>query len=169
MPDATEKEPIHQENGEDTRVRQEAAIQKTGTGQQSYSILGEAERGGEGVDVLGEVAELTEDTDEAGHGDAIEDGLWVELVGDAVQVTADEGVLVPDLVPRQGHYPRSSDEPKWAFTVLHFLAAAAASSPSTDFSASRCSLPSSSSSSTPSRRTCRGVNSTHQQERTKNR
>lgn len=61
-------------------------------------------RGGRVV-VLCEVAELAEDADEAGHGDAIEDGLRVVLVGPAVELAAAERVLVADLVPRQGHCP----------------------------------------------------------------
>jgi hypothetical protein len=58
--------------------------------------------------VLGEVAELAEDADEAGHGDAIKNGLRVVLVGRAVEVAAAERVLVPDRVSRQGHCPKSS-------------------------------------------------------------
>lgn len=58
------------------------------------------------TDVLCEVAELAEDADEAGHGDAIEDGLGVVLVRPLVEVAAPEGVLVGDRVPRQRHCPR---------------------------------------------------------------
>lgn len=51
------------------------------------------------MDVLCEVAELAEEADEAGRGDAIEDGLGVVLVGPLVEVAAAEGVLVGDRVP----------------------------------------------------------------------
>jgi hypothetical protein len=50
-------------------------------------------------DVLCEVAELAEDADEAGHGDAIEDGLGVALVDPLVELGAAEGVLVGDRAP----------------------------------------------------------------------
>ena len=76
---------------------------------EARAIMARAERAWEGAaaHVLREVAELAEDADEAGHGDAIEDGLRVVLVGRAVEVAAAERVLVPDRVPRQGHCPRS--------------------------------------------------------------
>jgi hypothetical protein len=65
--------------------------------------------GGNGAaHVLGEVAELAEDADESGHGDAIEDVLRVVLVGRAVEVAAAQRVLVRDRVPRQGHCAQSS-------------------------------------------------------------
>jgi hypothetical protein len=55
--------------------------------------------GGRPEDVLCEVAELAEDADEAGHGDAIEDGLGVALVDPLVELGAAEGVLVGDRAP----------------------------------------------------------------------
>ena len=73
--------------------------------------------------VLGEVAELAEDADESGHGDAIEDGLRVVLVGRAVEVATAQRVLVPDRVPRQGHCATQSSR---RFRRLLLLAAAAA-------------------------------------------
>jgi hypothetical protein len=55
------------------------------------------------VHSLGEISELEQKTDEARHGDALEQRLRVILLGRSIELGIRQPVFIPNLVPQHRH------------------------------------------------------------------
>uniref|UniRef100_A0A2P2JTH6 Protein SCAR2 n=1 Tax=Rhizophora mucronata TaxID=61149 RepID=A0A2P2JTH6_RHIMU len=53
---------------------------------------------------FGEIAELAQDANETGNGDAVENRLGIFLVGLSVNLQLTQPVLIPHLKPDQWHF-----------------------------------------------------------------